>query len=430
MNKNIYLIPVFNIPTLKAKFEKLSKLALKLGLTVPSYKLGQLIPAYTIQGSPDDPGANGFGEIYVDSKYEIEVFGEFPKIPGYTFLGTVEHTSHGNVLRSAPGQAIPEDFRTSEATCDHCETKRYRKDTFVVWHEASNQIKRVGRACVQHFLGGLSPDDIAYMATLVREISELSQDDSEGRNTKKGIETVIYLSYVVMVVENQGYYVSKAKECPQDGKFSTSGQAYNEYERALMKKSDAQHPSKSQIDQAIKMLEWAKEMDVKSSFEANLKVLAQKEVLERRDYSFIASIVPTYNRAQDLIKKHDEKVQKNEENPGEFVGEIGKRQKMELTFKRELTFQNDFGAMFYLFFEDTNGNVLVWKTGTVPWIPLKMKYQDGKEYYMNGSLIKDEKYNCKATVKKFETYKGKRQTIVSRVSFEEIEGQTINQEAI
>lgn len=47
---------------------------------------------------------------------EVELDGGSIKLPGWTFVGTIEHLDGENILRAVPGETIPEAYRTGRQT--------------------------------------------------------------------------------------------------------------------------------------------------------------------------------------------------------------------------------------------------------------------------------------------------------------------------
>ena len=137
-----YTIPAINLGYLKHRIEQLNKRAAKLGLPIIEMKvLGTIMKEVGEAGVP-----RRFFEISMD--------GVAPKLPGWTFLGTLEHTDHGNILRSVPGSEIPESYRNAPRKCDHCQKVRNRKDTYVVRNEEAEALTRMKTGLFGHnFIG-------------------------------------------------------------------------------------------------------------------------------------------------------------------------------------------------------------------------------------------------------------------------------------
>ena len=97
-----------------------------------------------------------------------------------------------------------------------------------------------------------------------------------------------------------------------------------------------------------------------------------------------------------------------------YYGEIGSRYTLNLTLKKEYTFMSYFtyrGEENHLYtFEDTEGNVFVWKTTAI--IGMDIKRPDG--HYDFDGLYKGDTAVIKATVKDHREYKGTEQTVLTR----------------
>lgn len=415
-----YNILAQNLPAFQAKMETYKKKANKLGLDAPSYAVGEYLPQiYNYSRN----------EISRHASYEVQVTGNFPKLPNWTFLGKIEHTEHGNILKSVvENQPIPEAvYRTSKSNCDHCQTNRGRNVTYIVAQE--NMTMQIGSACVKDFTGGVSPDALAYEAEFVNEMALFERDLDSKSSGKNEIEINTFMAYCVAVVESTGFYVSKAKS--QEMKHPTTAeQAKDLMNNVRDKKSGYTPATPKQYETALAMLEWARALEGKSSFEQNIKVVAHKTILKQKDLGLVASITVAYTKHHDMIKKQKEEVKKNEETPGEFVGEIKKRQFFTLTIKKILTFENEFGVSQLYLFEDEKGNHLTWNSSGCPHLPVEHKLEGGKSYWTSGNISEGNTYVVKATVKGYKTYKGKNQTTLTRVSFEPIQNESQAEQAV
>lgn len=100
----------------------------------------------------------------------------------------------------------------------------------------------------------------------------------------------------------------------------------------------------------------------------------------------------------DFIK--EQKAAHAPKTASEFVGEIGDKVEMRLTFTAYYTFETHYtynGEVSYIYkFADENGNTIVWKTGK----PMELK--EGTEYTVKG------------TIKAHSEYKGDKQTVLTR----------------
>ena len=83
------------------------------------------------------------------------------------------------------------------------------------------------------------------------------------------------------------------------------------------------------------------------------------------------------------------------EHTSEHIGAVGDKVDLEVTHTRTGRFETRFGTTWVHTFEDVNGNILVWKTGSC------------------GSFESD-KLHLKGTVKEHDEYRGVKQTVLTR----------------
>src|SRR3954470_6769761 len=141
----------------KSTFKRLARLAKKAGVevtlvagTTPVYRKARMTKSWT-----DGCGkVHHYEALQVNTDQLLEcariTVGELPKHNGHLFLGKIVHTEAGNLLALAPESQqakLPPEWRTAKPTCDHCNTQRSRKDTFII-QTPEGEIKRVGRNCL------------------------------------------------------------------------------------------------------------------------------------------------------------------------------------------------------------------------------------------------------------------------------------------
>ena len=140
-----------------ARMEKLGRSATKLGLTPPVHRLVETIARKAID-------ANGQtittwdGQPVFERWQVIEVDEPVVKLPGWSFLGVLQHTEHGNIVRVLPGAEVGDDelvrFRNRSSGCDHCHTNRRRIDTYLIRQTGGNfLVHQVGSTCINDYLG-------------------------------------------------------------------------------------------------------------------------------------------------------------------------------------------------------------------------------------------------------------------------------------
>lgn len=90
----------------------------------------------------------------------------------------------------------------------------------------------------------------------------------------------------------------------------------------------------------------------------------------------------------------------------QYIGEVGKKVELRVTFEYEAEYQTKFGWTSVYGFKDESGNKIVWKTSSVPMVLDK----DGNDV----TIGKGDKVTIKGTVKEHSEYREEKQTILTR----------------
>lgn len=88
------------------------------------------------------------------TEYKVQIGGTAPAYDGWQFIATLDWDEHaGLVVRSVPGAPAVERDRLQDGWCDHCQTVRNRRVTYVVRSMETGEQLQVGRSCVKDFTG-------------------------------------------------------------------------------------------------------------------------------------------------------------------------------------------------------------------------------------------------------------------------------------
>jgi hypothetical protein len=371
-------------------------------------------------------------------RYKVEVIGEEPKYAGWKFIGTLEHTDEGNVLRMVPGEIAPAQYRDCAPFCEHCKLKRVRKDTFLVRH-ATGTTTQVGSNCLVDFLGHENPQSIAKLAEIwvsFNELTDLAEDvywmgGGGAYITKDRQDLFEFLSIVAEIViqENQFWSRSAVNRIAE-----RQGNDRNLPEVTAWRAARYMHPTREDYveaekfrptDAARKLAEEAvswvlREYGVPmpenggydeikaailstgrsdlSDFEHNLLVVAKGQFCERRTFGIAAYIIEAYRKAHNMIPERKKAPARNSQH----FGTVGQRfPKLEVLCEKVFTWNSQEFGTGYLFKLITNdGNVAVWRT-----------YNVSDE----NNMAEGHRYVIAATVKKHDAYNNEKQTEMSRV---------------
>ena len=149
-------VSVNRLNAVKQAIEKLNRRARRLDLPEVTLTVGK---AEVISVPVPKWHRDGYVMADADNRrnvqvVEIDVLGEMPRLAGWKFIASIQHTAEGNILKGF-GEEIPVHYRTVVSECDHCQTKRSRKKTYLLLSDIDGY-KQVGRTCLKDFMGATS----------------------------------------------------------------------------------------------------------------------------------------------------------------------------------------------------------------------------------------------------------------------------------
>ena len=159
--KEVITIPSWNLDRLQHEVDKLNRRAKKLGLAPFSF-------TYETRSIKDPRYEDSHGYTLPDAPYievaDVTFHGEGPKVEGWKFVGSLDHVTFPEdvLVKTVPGETIPEKYFHADSTCDHCGHKRKRKDTFVLENIETGETQQIGRQCVKDYIGH-DPERIARL---------------------------------------------------------------------------------------------------------------------------------------------------------------------------------------------------------------------------------------------------------------------------
>ena len=352
-----------------------------------------------VEGTTKFPVKDDAGNpaVFEFDRWEI---GDIKEIAGHKMVARIEHTEAGNIVSCFPGQSAAE-FRTRNAkpVCDHCNTVRARRDTFL-FRRADGTIAQVGRNCLAMYLG-VDPARVIAAANLVAFIREVESMDRDG-SFHLVADVARFVACVVASHEEFGF-----RKADQD-ESTKSDATWRMWRPSLMASEGTQRawrkaqPTDKQCERAEALIEWARNLEDSGDYANNLRVAASLDDV-RRNAGILASLPQAWERANGIESKRAK--EKAERAASEHFGEVKKRAEYTLTYARIVSWETDFYGTQYLHcFVDQDGNRATWKTNTGALWP------DTGDRAEIGDTI-----TVKATVKDHTEYKGTKQTVLARV---------------
>lgn len=334
------------------------------------------------------------------ARFEI---GNLPRINGWHYAGTVEHTEAGNMV-TVPSWAdpLPATFRDAEPVCEHCRTSRRRKKTYVL-RGPEGQLVQIGHSCLAEFLAA-SPEALVALSELAESLGEGDGDfagDFDSYGGSWSTLTERFVACAVACVDSDGFRRSDmdgstkdtarfaAGPCPQNSKYAERWHALQ--------------PTAAQVARARDALTWVLSTAEPSDYMHNLRVAAGCAWADGHE-GLLASLPSTYARhlAEEAAIAND----------GGHVGTVGKREDFDATLTRLHTYDTDFGSKTIVTFTTAAGSLLVWRaTGRHP----------------STSDI-GKRFTVKGTVKAHDHYRGRAQTVLTRCAYQCVEDAELDAE--
>jgi len=331
------------------------------------------------------------------------------KVNDWEFIGTLEHTECGNIIRQYKTDAeVPTEYRNRKPICEHCNSDRYRKDTYIIRNTVTGDYKQVGKTCLKSFTNGLSAEQVAQYLQYFTQLENMNDMGFEGGSCKRYEEIKQYLTAVIEVVDKLGF-ISKSKAeseefygcMPTVSTVNSCLHPYGKYDREIIEQIDFKGNIEENKQKVEVILEWIKGLNAKtlngSQYIYNLYITAHKQYLEYRDLGLITSLPSAYYKHINDIKEKEKQEQAKEGS--KYVGEI--KDKLQFEYKDAKiisSYETEYGRQYICQFLDENDNVFIWKTGNG-----YIFNEDGK---VNGTI--------KGTVKAHNAFNGVLQTELTR----------------
>lgn len=245
------------------------------------------------------------------------------------------------VVKEVPGQSIPSLYFKTNCSCNHCESKRFRKVVYIV--KKDYEYKQIGSSCLKDFLGhGPVEEILKYYAefSLLSMFGNQDPDDMGGRGfgyMDVRLQKDETMGHFIKLIDKYGF-MSKKKAMEFD-KASTSQrydwllathQGFNNVKKEdlnvldkeqldLIFNSDLTEEQNSRIEE-IKTKVMALN-DQENSFNHNCKNLIQSDYWTYKDLSFIAAMVAIFGSK----KKEEETKEPKEVKTSSWLGYEGDR---------------------------------------------------------------------------------------------------------
>lgn len=371
----------------KDRLAKMNKKAVKLGIEPATIEAVDRLVKY-----------KRFDEITGETRevvkpvVDVTVSATEIKFGDYTHVATLDHTfGEQPIVNAVPDQIVPERFHTAKPFCEHCNSTRKRKNTFIFKDDAG--YKQVGSTCLKEFFGIDPTPKLDWFG-------EFAGIDAEefGNGRSEWNETNTYLiSLAMAIVEKTGYVSSKQAtdqilSTSQEVKFVLcpplgAGAGVYEYVRAMRLRAI------ELADQADAMIAWGIEKFASESgdYAHNMRIFLNAGYTTERHFGYTVSLVSAYSR--DIADKLAKETTRSD---NQFVGAVGDKVIVDVVVNKVIVTENDYGLSYInIMTEKESGNNLVWISS-------------------NKILDDNDQVALKGTIKALNVRDGKNQTVLTR----------------
>lgn len=294
----------------------------------------------------------------------------------WAFIASVEHTSKGNIINSTGcGVEVPEVYYTSDPICEHCNSRRARKDTFIVMNQVTGEFKQVGKSCLKDFTNGMDASMVSKYYSFFDELIKAEELVSSGW-IEHYYDTKEFLAYAYETIRCFGYAKRGGFEqptydrafdfwCVNHGFTRWMHKDLLEKLKDEMDQTGFNPESESTVNAVENALEWLSAQDESNNYMHNLKVACSLDSVSQKNLGVITSLFPTWNKELEHQKVQEAK--KAADSKSEHVGVIGQRITFKVASAQCLTsWETEWGITRLFKIVDEAGNVFTWKTSNCP----------------------------------------------------------------
>lgn len=388
MEKVEKLIPYQKLSDLEFELIKFNKKAKKLNLP----KIELIIKYPVIYQDTTYTNEDGSKETESIPMVNIEVIGMIPKIAGYSFVAKIEHRHDesgsfiGNLIKSHTHE-VDSSYRNKLSECNHCKTRRYRKNTYLL-EDSSKKIIQVGSECLKDFMTKKDLDNLVFLATLIKTLDTYSDFDRTSFKIKPTVKVVDFITVCLDAISKHGWVPKSSFSTKEPSTYHVAWNYFYE-DKAL-----EDYNNLEMTDSNRKLVDEYIDTQIvnnpsRSYFSENLFILIKQNIVMIKDCALLATI------AKEISKQEYKKVVPNKID-NIYNGTIGDIFKGKVKVKKINSFDSKFGRSFIVEMISLDNNSLV-KTFTTAQSLISL--EAGTEVEIQGTIKKHEEFNqLKSTV--------------------------------
>lgn len=290
-------------------------------------------------------------------------------VNGWEFAAAVEHTEKGNIFSGILGVEIPERYYTNPPICEHCNTNRFRKYTYIVRNKETGEFKQVGKACLKDYTHGMSAEMVAQYISLFDTLIQ-GEAPEPGAHIERYLNVEEYLRYAAETIRYYGYVKSgeerqgtalRALDFYEASHGRAVTREYLEDLKAEMDSVSFNPDSEQAKEDTRNALIWIKEQKEYSTYIHNLKTVCGLDYTAYKNYGLLASLFAAYRRGMERARQNDV-----DESNSVYAGTINAKIDVQVASVQCMSsWEGQYGTTRMYKIIGKDGNTYTWKTGKV-----------------------------------------------------------------
>ena len=267
----------------------------------------------------------------------------------WKYLGIIEKNKDIRIIKDFDSaDPIPKSLYETQFVCDHCHKRKSRKTLCILKNKKTNEIKKVGKVCVQDYTSGCF--SFIQVQKLTKLFSEIKKLETIGHfyvcSQYEKLDTILLSA--IAIIDKYGYVkkdsvvdrptVLRVKEHIQNFKHT-----YEKLDKEILYKKI----------QDVKT--WIMQCTEDVQYVQNIKSLFVQKYVNIKYLNYVVSAYSFYLRRQKNTKKESPR--------SKHVGYIGEKVQISIdSFTCVYSGVTNYGGMFIYRFLDRDGNIFIWKT--------------------------------------------------------------------
>jgi len=366
-------IPVENKGAATRRLLNIQRKAIKLGFEPIKFTYGE---EFTVKSA----AVNADGHSIIYTRVPLKVEGVMPVLDGWVLRAHVERLEEGDIISPFHDDfQLPAAYRNYNG-CEHCNTNRARKYTYVIQHTETNEYMQVGKACLKDYIDV----DISSAMSYYRMMHDIRDSFADGgdlmleseNHGQTGFDVRTVLDLAFSDVDYRGYHKT-------DSDLSTKDTVL--YDLMKFKQVDRSEHTEA-------MIEWVMSNGDESDFMTSVRTLVKSDFVTDMRLGYIVGAIPSYLRS----------IKEETVYADAYFGEPKKRGDIEVTLEEVRATFGHFGETYIHKFKSDEGHLLTW-------------FSSSKDFRDVDGVQIGSHLTIKATVKNHEVYNNQKQTTITRV---------------